>query len=66
MWQILPIIILPMATIAIAYILEFSTYLLGQTSGLWDSIPDWTPTILLSILVLATYRSLKASLSQDA
>lgn len=65
MWQILPIIILPMATILIAYILEFSTYLFGQLSLLMDGIPDWTPTVVLSIVVLVTYRSLKASLSQD-
>jgi hypothetical protein len=66
MWQILPIIILPMATILIAYILEFATYLFSQVSLLIDGIPDWTPTVLLLIVVLATYRSLKESLSQDS
>jgi hypothetical protein len=65
MWQLLPIILLPIATIAIAYILEFSTYLFGQVWVLSSMIPNWTPTVVLLILVVVTYRSLKASSSQD-
>ncbi|KOR37621.1 MULTISPECIES: hypothetical protein [Planktothricoides] len=65
MWQLLPIILLPIATIAIAYILEFSTYLLSQVWVLSSMIPNWIPTVVLLILVVFTYRSLKASSSQD-
>jgi hypothetical protein len=65
MWQLLPIILLPIATIAIAYILEFSIYLFSQVWVLSSIIPNWTPTVVLFILAVATYRSLKASSSQD-
>ena len=65
MWQLLPIVILPMATIAIAYILEFSSYLLGQAAVSFHGIPEWAPTVFLSIVVLGIYRSIKTSLSQD-
>lgn len=65
MWQILPIILLPVFTIAIAYILEFFTYWFSQIWVWFSLIPNWTPTVLMLILVVLTYRSLKASSNQD-
>ena len=59
MSEILPIVILPLATIAIAYILEVLGFAVGGFSTLFNGIPNWTGTAVLLGLTIATYRSLR-------
>ncbi len=59
MSEILPVFVLPLATIAIAYILELMGFAAGQFSSLVNGLPNWTGTAVLLGLVVATYRYLR-------
>lgn len=59
MSEIFPIVILPLATIAIAYILEVLGFAVGGFSSLFNGVPSWAGTIVLLGATIATYRSLR-------
>ncbi|MBK4730274.1 hypothetical protein JJD41_10425 [Oxynema sp. CENA135] len=58
MSQIFPVIVLAIATIAIAYFLELFGVIFSGFSFLFTGMPDWTWTAVLLVLVIATYRAL--------
>ncbi|MEB3829539.1 hypothetical protein [Phormidium sp. CCY1219] len=58
MSQIFPVILFAIATIAIAYFLELFGVLLGGVWSIMDAIPDWSWTVVLLLMVIATYRAL--------
>ena len=59
MSEILPIVIFPLATIAIAYILEVLGFAVGGFSIIFNGVPNWAGTALLLGVTIATYRSLR-------
>lgn len=59
MSEILPVFVLPLATIAIAYILQLMGFAAAQFSSVFSSLPNWTGTAVLLGLVVATYRYLR-------
>lgn len=58
MAQIFPVIVLAIATIAIAYVLELLGAILSGFSFVFEAMPNWSWTAILLIMVIATYRAL--------